>query len=327
MSEELSHAPEAAPAESVLSRAFDIHPVAAAAPSENAPAPAADAAPAAAPAAQPGGQTGGQGGQASGHRPSRQGKPGDGKSGQRRNHQPRGSRPPRQGEGKPGEGKPADAKAGQRPARNQQAKRGDQMAYRPDQVLQRLHGRPGVFRAYVHEAEALLYQIRLVGLGPSLAVLLSQTEHKSKRRIYWDISKWIFKEQRIKGKNVRSLMESIVYGDPRFLLKATHSVVNFLEELVKLSQDPAHQPGPATAPSATQAKPAAQAEAVPTDAAPTDAAAEAPAAEPAVTRDEASAADAPSEPSQSPSEPARADAPEDSQTPAEDAQVRSDEQP
>ncbi|HEY9841642.1 MAG TPA: type III-B CRISPR module-associated protein Cmr5, partial [Candidatus Obscuribacterales bacterium] len=99
-----------------------------------------------------------------------------------------------------------------------------------------------VYRAYVHEAESLLYQIRLVGLGPALAVLLSQTEHKSKRRIYWDISKWIFKEQRIKGKNVRSLMESIVYGDPRFLLKATHSVVNFLEELVRLSQEPAYQP-------------------------------------------------------------------------------------
>lgn len=324
MSEELSHAPEA-PAESVLSRAFDIHPVAAAAPSES--APAAETAPAAAPAAQSGAQPACQN---SGNRPPRQGKPGEGKSGQRRNNQPRGSRPPRQGEGKPGEGKPADAKAGQRPARNQQAKRGDQMAYRPDQVLQRLHGRPGVFRAYVHEAEALLYQIRLVGLGPSLAVLLSQTEHKSKRRIYWDISKWIFKEQRIKGKNVRSLMESIVYGDPRFLLKATHSVVNFLEELVKLSQDPAHQPGPATAPAANQANQAQPAPAKPAEAA------EAPAAEPAAVSDEATppvedaapTQDAPSaETSQSPSEPAQADAPEDSQTPAEDAQVRSDEQP
>lgn len=123
-----------------------------------------------------------------------------------------------------------------------EAENADQLAYRPEQILQRLLSRPGIYRAYLHEAEALLYQIRLVGLGPALAVLLSQTEDKSKRRIYWDISKWVFKEQRIKGKNVRSLMESIVYGDPRFLLKATHSVVIFLEELERLSGEEAYQP-------------------------------------------------------------------------------------
>ncbi len=154
-----------------------------------------------------------------------------------------GQRPPRQNQQNQ-QGQPNTQNQQAKPARSGQnnKQRNDQVAYRPDQVLQRMQSRPGVYRAYVHEAEALIYQIRLVGLGPALAVLLSQTEHKSKRRIYWDISKWVFKEQRIKGKNVRSLMESIVYGDPRFLLKATHSVVNFLEDLVRLSHEEAYQP-------------------------------------------------------------------------------------
>ncbi|PKL76996.1 MAG: hypothetical protein CVV27_07430 [Candidatus Melainabacteria bacterium HGW-Melainabacteria-1] len=159
---------------------------------------------------------------------------------------PRGPRSEQRGGQRRNDQRPRSEKAEQRPRSDQKGEprqsRNDQMAYRPEHILQRMHGKPGVFRAYLHEAEALLYQIRLVGLGPSLAVLLSQTEHKSKRRIYWDISKWVFKEQRIKGKNVRSLMESIVYGDPRFLLKSTHSVVNFLEELVRLSQQETYQP-------------------------------------------------------------------------------------
>lgn len=115
-------------------------------------------------------------------------------------------------------------------------------AYRPADVLKRLNERPGVQRAYLSEAHSLLYHVRLVGLGPALAMLLSQHDHKSKRRIYWDISKWVFKEERIKGKNVRSLMESVVYGEPRFLIKATQSVVSYLEELVKLGQQEAQQP-------------------------------------------------------------------------------------
>lgn len=132
------------------------------------------------------------------------------------------------------------------PARSQRSKpqrsKGENLGYRPSHVLQRLSRRPGVYHNYLDEAERLLFQIRLVGLGPALAVLLSQTEDKSKRRIYWDLSKWVFKEQRIKGKNIRSLMESVVYGDSRFLLKATQSAVTFLEELISLSYQASYQP-------------------------------------------------------------------------------------
>lgn len=176
---------------------------------------------------------------------------GDGKQPRRDNRRDGGNkggggqqRPPRQPNQANASGQANQPNQQAKPARNQNNKqqRNDQVAYRPEQVLQRMQSRPGVYRAYVHEAEALIYQIRLVGLGPALAVLLAHTEHKSKRRIYWDISKWVFKEQRIKGKNVRSLMESIVYGDPRFLLKATHSVVNFLEDLVRLSHEEAYKP-------------------------------------------------------------------------------------
>lgn len=202
-----------------------------AAPADAAPA---DAAPADAAAAQA--QRGQRNGQRNEQRNDQRGNRGQGR-GQNRGRQggqaaaQGGAQPNAQSGGNRGQGN-----------RGERQKHSDQIAYKPEQILQRMQNRPGVYRAYLHEAEALLYQIRLVGLGPALAVLLSQTEHKSKRRIYWDISKWVFKEQRIKGKNVRSLMESIVYGDPRFLLKATHSVVNFLEDLVRLSQQPAYQP-------------------------------------------------------------------------------------
>lgn len=114
--------------------------------------------------------------------------------------------------------------------------------HRPAQVLTRLKRRPGVYRMYLQEAEQLLYHIRLTGLGPALALLLSQTEHKSKRRVYWDISKWAFKEQRLSGKNARSLMESVVYGESKFLMEATRSIVRFLEDLLRLSQQKKYRP-------------------------------------------------------------------------------------
>lgn len=114
--------------------------------------------------------------------------------------------------------------------------------YSPAQVLKRLRQRPGVYRGYLKEAQLLMYQIRRVGLGPALAILLAHTDHKNKRRIYWDLSKWVFRQQRVKGKNARSLMESLIYGDAQFLLKASHSVTEFLETLYRLSQEAEYQP-------------------------------------------------------------------------------------
>lgn len=138
---------------------------------------------------------------------------------------------------KSGQNRSAQSKTAQAKKPRQDGEQGDHAVYKPEEIIQRLQGRSGVYRAYLFEVQTLLAHIKMVGLGPALAVLLAQTDHKSKRRIYWDISKWVFKEQKIKGKNNRSLMESIVYGDSKFLLKATHSVVRFLEELDQLSRE------------------------------------------------------------------------------------------
>lgn len=114
--------------------------------------------------------------------------------------------------------------------------------YKPAQVLQRMKGRSGIYKAYLADSEALLLQIRLLGLGPALALLQAQSENKSQRRVYWDLSQWIFKAQRIRGRNSRSLLDSVVYGDSRFLVKATHAAVQFLESILQLGQQHAKQP-------------------------------------------------------------------------------------
>lgn len=114
--------------------------------------------------------------------------------------------------------------------------------YKPAQVLQRMKGRQAIYKAYLADSEALLLQIRLLGLGPALALLQAQTENKSQRRVYWDLSQWIFKAQRIRGRNSRSLLDSVVYGDSRFLVKATHAAVQFLEAVLQLGQQHAKQP-------------------------------------------------------------------------------------
>ncbi|MBF2053055.1 MAG: hypothetical protein IGS03_06265 [Candidatus Sericytochromatia bacterium] len=113
--------------------------------------------------------------------------------------------------------------------------------YKPAQVLQRMKGRSGIYKAYLADSEALLLQIRLLGLGPALALLQAQSENKSQRRVYWDLSQWIFKAQRIRGRNSRSLLDSVVYGDSRFLVKATHAAVQFLEAILQLDQQNAKQ--------------------------------------------------------------------------------------
>lgn len=114
--------------------------------------------------------------------------------------------------------------------------------YKPAQVLQRMKGRHAIYQAYLADSEALLLQIRLLGLGPALALLQAQSENKSQRRVYWDLSQWIFKAQRIRGRNSRSLLDSVVYGDSRFLVKATHAAVQFLEAVLQLGQQHAKQP-------------------------------------------------------------------------------------
>jgi hypothetical protein len=114
--------------------------------------------------------------------------------------------------------------------------------YKPAQVLQRMKGRQAIYQAYLADSEAILLQIRLLGLGPALALLQAQSENKSQRRVYWDLSQWIFKAQRIRGRNSRSLLDSVVYGDSRFLVKATHAAVQFLEAVLQLGQQHAKQP-------------------------------------------------------------------------------------
>ena len=96
--------------------------------------------------------------------------------------------------------------------------------------------RPEALEAYQQAVWKLYIHVRTGGLGAALAGLLQEPAPKLNRSLYWDISKWVLKEQRIKGKNARSLLESLVYGDTHYLRRATDSVVLYLEEIIRLSE-------------------------------------------------------------------------------------------
>jgi hypothetical protein len=116
------------------------------------------------------------------------------------------------------------------------------VSYKPSDIVKRIQNRRAIWDAYMDEARSLSLQIRQWGLGASLALLLSQTQSKRKRRIYWDLSKWMIKERRLKGKNARSLIESVIYGDSFYLLRATEASLGFLEEILFLGEQKAYQP-------------------------------------------------------------------------------------
>lgn len=110
------------------------------------------------------------------------------------------------------------------------------LSYQPQDVLGRMRKRPEALEAYQQAVWKLYIHIRTGGLGAALAALLQEPAPKLHRSLYWDISKWVLKEQRIKGKNARSLLESLVYGDTHYLRRATDSVVLYLEEIIRLSE-------------------------------------------------------------------------------------------
>lgn len=116
------------------------------------------------------------------------------------------------------------------------------VSYQPADILKRMQNKRSLWEAYQEDARALALQIQQWGLGTSLAILLAQTQSKRKRRLYWDLSKWMLKERKLKGKNARSLIESILYGDAFYLLRATEASLGFLEEILFLGQQKAYQP-------------------------------------------------------------------------------------
>lgn len=116
------------------------------------------------------------------------------------------------------------------------------VSYQPADIIKRMQSKRSIWDAYMEDANALSLQIRQWGLGASLAVLLAQTQSKRKRRLYWDLSKWMLKERKLKGKNSRSLIESVLYGDAFYLLRATEASLGFLEEILFLGQQKAYQP-------------------------------------------------------------------------------------
>ncbi len=116
------------------------------------------------------------------------------------------------------------------------------VSYQPADIIKRMQNKRSIWDAYMEDAGALSLQIRQWGLGASLAILLAQTQSKRKRRLYWDLSKWMLKERKLKGKNSRSLIESVLYGDAFYLLRATEASLGFLEEILFLGQQKAYQP-------------------------------------------------------------------------------------
>jgi len=116
------------------------------------------------------------------------------------------------------------------------------VSYQPADIIKRMQNKRSIWDAYMEDAGALSLQIRQWGLGASLAILLAQTQSKRKRRLYWDLSKWMLKERKLKGKNSRSLIESVLYGDAFYLLRATEASLGFLEEILFLGQQKSYQP-------------------------------------------------------------------------------------
>ena len=110
------------------------------------------------------------------------------------------------------------------------------ISYQIGEILKRLQQKPGILQAYLEDARLLYLQIRQWGLGSSLALLLSDPQTKRKQRLYWDLSKWLLKERKIKGKNNRSLIESVIYGDSFYLMRATEASLDFLQEILETSE-------------------------------------------------------------------------------------------
>lgn len=109
------------------------------------------------------------------------------------------------------------------------------VSYQPDAIILRLQKKPGLIKAYQEDARVLYLHIRQWGLGMALSLLLSHPQTKRKQRLYRDLSKWLVKERQLKGKNKRSLIESVIYGDPLYLLQATEASLNYLETILHLA--------------------------------------------------------------------------------------------
>jgi len=156
---------------------------------------------------------------------------------------PQNKRPKR---GQNRKGAPADKEAGgKEKSRNKNRDKNQDpswVSYQPADIIKRMQNKRAIWEAYMEDAVALSLQIRQWGLGASLAVLLAQTQSKRKRRLYWDLSKWMLKERKLKGKNSRSLIESVLYGDAFYLLRATEASLGFLEEILFLGQQKTYQP-------------------------------------------------------------------------------------